>query len=650
MNDRALRNATLGGLALVLVLLLILLFRMHDLEARFIAQGKQLRVLGEATERLRGGVSVAGSVAGTSDIPPGVKLLHPEVENFLKPKDTHWPPPGATTNGVLTRGWEYGDPKSFNMLLDNTGVFMELIQTYCLLRLAERNVWSDPDAYYGVLAWRIEVTDDSKEFTAYLKRGVKWHSVPGVNFDDPKYAWLRAEREVTAHDLAFTLELILNPQVQSGPWRNYYAEIESYKAVDDYTIVVRWKKKEYLNLSATIELWPTPRFLYGSDEDGKPIPKETLGLRFNQHWYNNKGFVSAGAYRMTSYEPGSKITLERNEKFVGEKPAIKKLVYPIYSDLKQTILKLRAHELDVGELQPGQYREEILEHEKSGKKPANSPFFDGRIRCEKIKRPAYSYIGWNAARPFFSDKRVRRAMTHAFDRQRIIDNVYAGLATVATGPYAPDSPANDPDIEPIPFDLAAAKKLLAEAGWTDTNGDGIVDKELHAGDGNRSPFEFRLMFATGYRESEVSAKIFADDLLKIGVKMIIEPQEFSLLMKRKDERQFDAVSMSWTTPWLIDPYQVWHSSQVDVPKGSNAIGFRNPEADKIIEELRVTFDPEARNRLLRAFHRIVHEEQPYSFFMARKKPFCAWNSVQNLTFSKDFPIENSFPWWVSDSR
>src|SRR5688572_24601836 len=241
MNDRALRYATLGGLALVLVLLVVVLLRMHDLEARFITQGKQLRTLGETTERLRaGGVSVAGSATGpTSEIPPGVKVLHPDVENFLKPKATHWPPPGATTNGVLARGWEYGDPKSFNMLLDNTGVFMELIQTYCLLRLAERNVWSDPDAYYGVFAWRIEVTDDSQEFTAYLKRGVKWHAVPGVNLDDPKYSWLRAEREVTAHDLAFTLELILNPQVQSGPWRNYYAEIESYRALDDYTFVVR---------------------------------------------------------------------------------------------------------------------------------------------------------------------------------------------------------------------------------------------------------------------------------------------------------------------------------------------------------------------------------------------------------------------------
>jgi peptide/nickel transport system substrate-binding protein len=649
-NDRVFRYAMVGGLSLVFVFLIVVVAQLHAIEERFIVQNQQLRALGEATERLKGGGAslVRGSKASSGDeIPPGVKVLHPDVENFLKPKETHWPPPGAPMNGVLARPWEYGDPKGFNMLLENSSTLFEYVQAYCLFRLAERNFWTDPEAYHASLAWRIEVTDDSKEFTAYLRPGVKWHPVSGVNLDDPKYAWLRGEREVTAHDLVFTLDLIVNPQVQSGPWKNYYAGLESWKALDDHTFVVRWKKKEYLNLSATVELWPSPRFLYMADQDGRPIPKETLGLRFNQHWYNNKGFVNAGPYRMTSYEPGSKVIIERNESFVGEKPAIQKIVYSIYSDLKQTLLKLKAHEIGVGELVPGQYRSEILDYEKAGRKPKNSPFFDGRIQCQKILRPAYSYVGWNAGRPMFADKRVRRALTHAFDRQRIIDNVYVGLGTIASGPFAPDSPNNDPDIRPIPFDLAAAKKLLAEAGWTDSDGDGLVDKELHAGDGKRTPFEFRLILAAGIKESEVFAKIFADDLLKIGVKMIVEPLEWALVLKRKDERQFDAFTASWMITWIPDLYQFWHSSQADLPKGSNAVGFRNAEADKIIERIRVTFDKDERIRLFRAFHRIVHDEQPYSFFMARKKVYCAWNEVKNLVFSKDLPIENSLPWFIA---
>jgi peptide/nickel transport system substrate-binding protein len=478
---------------------------------------------------------------------------------------------------------------------------------------------------------------------------VKWHPISGVNLDDPKYAWLRGDHEVTAHDLVFTLDLITNPQVQAGRWKQFYAEVESYKALDDHTFVVRWKKKEYPNATVTVQLWPTPRFLYGYDEQGKPFSKETLGLRVNEHFYNNKGFVGAGPYRMASYEPGSKIVLERNEGYFGEKPAIQKLVYSIYSDQKQTLLKLRAHELGDGELMPGQYREEILEPKKSGKRPENSPFFDGRIACQMVPRLAYSYFGWNAARPLFADKRVRRAMTHAVDRQRIIDNVWVGLGTIVTSPFAPGSPNADPEIKPIPFDLGAARKLLAEAGFTDTDGDGLVDKELHAGDGKRSPFEFRFTFPTGQKEVEASLKIFADDLLKIGVKAALEPLEWSAYVKRLEERQFDANAGGWSTPWFTDLYQSWHSSQVDVPKGSNAVGFRNAEADKIIEALRVEFDKDARIRLFRAFHRIVDDEQPYTFFMRRNKVHCAWNNLKNVVYSKDFPSENTLPWWVDDA-
>ena len=127
---------------------------------------------------------------------------------------------------------------------------------------------------------------------------------------------------------------------------------------------------------------------------------------------------------MTSYEPGSKIVLERNEEYVGEKPAIQKIVYSIYSDLKQTLLKLRAHELGVGELSAGQYREEILEPEKSGKKPTDSPFFDGRIQCQndqasrlrvhRLERGASAVFG--QARAARHDARVRSPAHH---RQRL---------------------------------------------------------------------------------------------------------------------------------------------------------------------------------------------------------------------------------------
>ncbi|HEY3496488.1 MAG TPA: ABC transporter substrate-binding protein [Polyangiaceae bacterium] len=494
----------------------------------------------------------------------------------------------------------------------------------------------------------MEITDDGKEFTFYLRPGMTWHPPVGVNLDDPKYAWLRGTHPFTAEDFVFTLDMILNPAVQSGPFRNYFQDLESWKAVDPLTLVLRWKKKQFTNLSFSIAgIFPVPKFLYAFDEDGKPLPAETLGARFNRHWYNNKGTLGAGPYRMTSYTPGSKITLERNEAFVGEKPAIKTLTYPIYTDANQTLLRLKAHELTFGELQPGQYREEVLQYANAAKKPTNSPFLDGRIQCKPEFDTSYRYIGWNLQRPQFNDKRVRRAMTYAFDRQRIIDKVYNGIGEITTHPYGPYSTFHDPGIKLIPFDLAAARKLLAEAGWTDTDGDGLLDKALTPGDPKRSPFEFTLLINSSRKETRITADILRDDLLKVGVKMNIDAVELSLFFKRMDEKAFDAFFGAWATLFEPDLFQIFHSSQADIPKGSNRVGFRNKEADAIIEELRVTLDTAERRALLQRFHRLFDDEQIFSIFMSPKMIYCWWNELKNVSFAKTYPPANILPWWIA---
>jgi ABC-type transport system substrate-binding protein len=617
-----------------------------------LAQGQQIQALGEASERLAaaGGVRVAApsssaTAATQPAAPPGVKLLHPEVENFLKPADTHFPAPGSELNGTLVRGWGSGDPKGFNSVIENAAELTELIETYAGISLAKRNVWTDPDKWSGALAWRVEFTDDSKEFTVYLKRGVKWHVPPSVDLAG-KHAWLKGDHEVTAADVVFTLDMIKNPQVEAGAIRNYFSELDSWKAVDSHTLVIRWSKRLFTNIDATFSFYVMPEFLYAFDEQGHRFPKETVGLRFNQHWYNNKGFVGAGPYRMTSYKPGTSIELVRNEQYHDEKPAIAKIVYPIYNDPNTALLKLKAHEFTYSGLTPGQYREEIKRYEDAGQKPANSPFFDGRIQCGKATLPVYRYIGWNMDKPVFADARVRRAMTHAFDRQRIIDSVFAGLGTVTTSPYLPHTPYADPSIKPMPFDLEAAKKLLSEAGWRDTDGDGVLDKPRAPG-AKPTPFEFTMMIYNASAEYAALANILKEDLIKVGVKMKIDAAEWSLFQKRTDDKSFDAFVGGWALPWDTDLYQIWHSSQADAPRGSNKIGFRSKEADRIIEKLRETFDTGERTALLRAFHRLVDESQPYSFFMVQQGVYCRWSELRNLVFAKDRPIANSLPWWVA---
>jgi ABC-type transport system substrate-binding protein len=577
-----------------------------------------------------------------------VKLLHPEVENFIGQDDFEYPPAEASFDGVLLRGWPYGDPKGFNPLTENAAELGELIGNYASATVAGRATWTQPENWVGDLAWRVEVTDDYKTYTIYLHEGVEWHPVSGVDLDDPRYEWLRGPHSLTAHDVAFALRMILDPQVDNGALKNYYADVQDWEVVDDHILVVRWKRKVYTSVTATLGLSPLPEFLFAYDESGERIPDETLGLRFNQHWYNNKGFVGVGAYRMVSYEPGTLIRLTRNEDYFARRPAIRELVYPIYTDPNKTLLMLKAKELLVGALRPAQYREELLRWEDQPKSewPAQSPFLNGDISCQKNFVAAYYYLGWNMDKAIFADRRVRRAMTHSLDRQGIIDNVYVGLGRILTGTSLPTSPYNDPEIQAIPYDLDAARALLAEAGWADSDGDGLLDKDLE-GDGTRTPFEFTLVIVTR-PETTSTANIFKEALLKVGVKMNIEAAEWSLFQKRIDERKFDSYMGGWGLPWESDPYQLWHSSQADVPKGSNYVAFRNAEADEIIETLRVTFDPDERIRLYRRFHGILHADQPYTFFRVPETVYCWWKDVRNVMFAKTRPQANSLPWWVAN--
>lgn len=661
MEARARSWWSWGAGVVALALLVLASFQLQALESRLALQSQQIRVLGETTERVIAELKriQAGGVASASAAPrsaeqeyPDVKLLHPEAPNYLKAKETHWPVPGAKTDGVLTVGWTGGDPKGFNPLLENS-LDLRVLETYVSTPIARRNRWTDPDNWYGDLAWRVEVTDDFKTYTIYLRRGIKWHQVTGVDLNNPRFAWLKQERPVTAHDVVFYVEMLMHPQVQNGFAKNYYSELESWVALDDYTVQVKWKKKQDINLEQTLDLSPLPRFLYSANEDGTEIPKETLGVRFNQHWYNNKGILGGGPFRLAEYTPGARMRLERNEDFHGEKPAIKVINYPIYADPSLTLLKLKSGEVSYGVLRPSQYREEVLQYRDlpEAQRPKDSQFFNGQISCEEVDRPAFNYIGWNADKPMFADKRVRRAMTLALNRQQIVDKVFVGLGRVARGPYMESTPFSAPEVQPLPFDLKQAAALLKEAGWEDSDKDGLLDHALwqSSGDAKRAPFEFSLLIVSSSPEWASAANIFKEDLLSIGVKLNVESVEWSLMQKRMDEKKFDAFVGGWALGWSTDLYQIWHSSQADIPKGSNRVGFRNKRGDEIIDTLRTTLEPDARVELLREFHRILHEEQPYSFVMIPRAPSCHRQVLENVIFAKTNPVADATPWWSAQA-
>jgi ABC-type transport system substrate-binding protein len=574
----------------------------------------------------------SGGIFGAAE-PSYVTEAMADSSNVFARDNSNWLPSEAKQGGTLNLKMG-SDPKGFNWLVEN-GADVSEIQSYVHVQLGNYHL-KDVTQYKGELAYHWTISDDKRTHTLKLRTDFQWHK-PNVDWASGRYEWLKGDRPVTAHDVVFMLDMLTNDQVAgAAPLRSYFDELESYEAVDDHTFRIQFKKPKYMQKIMVMGLYPLPKFLYANDEAGEAYEPEVIGKRFEDHWYNPMG-IGAGPYTFTRFEPGVAVELERNPRFPLGGNAMDKIVYSILKDQNQPPRKLRTGELHLSGLQPAQYRSEVLEGDP------DSPFKDGTLKGGEFWSYNYFYIGWNADQPYFADKRVRQAMSHAFNAQLLIDDVFLGLGERCTGPMPTVQPYYDRSLEPYAFDLERAKALLDEAGWTDSDGDGIRDKVV---DGTSIPFDFNLVVFGSSNEYKTVGNIYKEDLAKIGVKMTVSPMEWANLLKKVDAREFDAVTLAWVSGPPVDFRQIWHSSQADLPKGSNRVGFCNEEADRIIEALEVEFDERTRKNLAQDFHKLLYEEQPYTFFYTRKSTVFWQKELRNVWFQLTRPHVNPRPFYL----
>jgi peptide/nickel transport system substrate-binding protein len=227
-------------------------------------------------------------------------------------------------------------------------------------------------------------------------------------------------------------------------------------------------------------------------------------------------------------------------------------------------------------------------------------------------RCGYSFIAWqcgprNGKATPFADKRVRKAMTMLLDRERMIRDIWDGIGIVSKGPMNPESPASDPSVAPLPFDPEKAKALLAEAGWKDRDGDGILENEK--GD----KFTFEYTYATGGEISERIARFTKDSFGKAGIVMTTRPVDWSRYQELLKLRDFDAITMGWgANAPESDPRQIWHSESIK-EGGDNFTQWNSPTCDALIEKGRRTMNEADRMLVWRQFEACVAEDQPYTF-------------------------------------
>lgn len=466
----------------------------------------------------------------------------------------------------------------------------------------------------GLLAESWKISDDGLTVTFQLRHG--------VTFSDGQ--------PFTADDVVFTYNWIMNPKVAAPRARSTLDKVKDCIKINDYEVAFHFKEPYF----AAVETVGTMEI----------IPRHFISKYTPEQYNTTPGLLmGTGPYRLkdpSSWKPGDLIELVRNERYWGEPGPWDKIIwYEVPSETAcETMFKNK--EIDAFAATPEQF--DVLSKDPALLKWAH-PL--------KYMSPngGYNYVAWNqrtkSGKPSrFADKRVRQALTMLIDRQRFVDDVWYGLGEVADGPFSPLGNQNDPSLKPWPFDPQRAKALLKEAGYEDRNGDGVIESP------SGEPFKFSLTYPSGGPLGERIALFLKDSLAKAGIVLTPDPEDWPLVMKKMNERDFDSIALAWSSDIESDPYQIFHSSQM-ADQGDDYISYANPALDKTIEQARTTLDKSKRMQLWHKVHDIIHEDQPYTFMVQRYNLGFIDSRFQNihpsklgLNYNNRYPMPN--PWYV----
>ncbi|HKR03374.1 MAG TPA: ABC transporter substrate-binding protein, partial [Bacteroidia bacterium] len=212
-----------------------------------------------------------------------------------------------------------------------------------------------------------------------------------------------------------------------------------------------------------------------------------------------------------------------------------------------------------------------------------------------------------------TDKNVRRAIALSVPVDEMNRILNKGKNKRSVGPVSFLKPDFNSHLQPLPYDIEQAKKLLADAGWKDTDGDNILDKTI---EGKKIKMEFNLNYLLTTPDWKDMATMIAGALGKINIKANLNPLDFPVFFSNERMHDFDMALASWgqsSTP--EDFTQIWHTGSW-TNMGSNFTGFGNSQTDALIDSIKHTLNDSVRNEMSKRFQQIVYDEQPYVFLFA----------------------------------
>jgi peptide/nickel transport system substrate-binding protein len=445
------------------------------------------------------------------------------------------------------------------------------------------------------LNWVDDVTLEVK-----LRQGVKFHD--GV--------------EMTADDVVFTFERIIGenmieyPEAHTSPRKGLIAPLESIEKTGDYTVV--------MHFSAA---WPPAIQMLVHQQI---VPKHYL------EEVGTEGFVASpigtGPFKFVSAKGLDEIVMERFDDYYGGAPdltpvgpaCVKQVMFKVIPEASTRVAALLAGEVDIIQAVPAELVDTL----------AQTPGI--QVQGAAGTQPKWMEMNVNA--PPFDDVRVRQAMNYAVDKDLIIEAIYGGRAVALPGPLSPYNNFVNKSLSPYAYDPDEALALLADAGWTDSDGDGILDKD-------GQPFAFTIDTLEPWRPlAEAVAGQFRD----IGIDASVRFWEYSVVkpMLQAGERQ--AYLDDWGDS-AFDPVghfeAKWHGFVEGEPYGrGNFSGYNNERVNELTKLGEVTADTAERQTIYDEAQQIVYDEAPAVFLILPEEAEAARADIQNWMPASDSRI------------
>ena len=431
-------------------------------------------------------------------------------------------------------------------------------------------------------------------------------------------------KPITAQDVMFSFQVIMTESVPILALRTTAEHLKWVQAYDDHTVVMFHKEALATN-DANMNFPIIPKHVYEST-----LPNDSTMARSGPHTRLEDQPVTGGAYELTRRVRNQEFVVRRRDSYymhdgkqVRPKPYFKEIRVKVIEDFNTALLALKAGQIDQMELRAEQWMNQTN----------GDDYYAKNTKVTALEWTEF-HFNWNNKSKFFEDKRVRQAMSWAFDYDEFLNKIAFGLYQPCQGTFHPTSwafPKNGP--QPYQQDLDKAEDLLAEAGWTDSDGDGIRDKEFN---GRRVPFEFTLL--TYQTETGLQAATLMKECLgKIGVLCNVKPTEFTVLVDAQQNRKFDGAMGGWGTG--TDPDE---SANLFVTgEMRNYPNYSNKRVDELFAQGRREFDPEKRAAIYGEIHNLLWEDQPCTWLFYRNAFYGFNKQVRGYNFSPKGPFDFS---------